>query len=414
MLAVPDGLELVLEVLLLKGERTSAHSLAAAHAQRLSTTTRGVTLLELLGLGTEVVWLPNGRANLVGLSRRIADGVLKAGALARLVGVAPGSWLRTPELHLLFFEALRSAEPERALRFLNRYFRLHGLPRCREANGAAMNWLSSIEFDSPEVAAPGPLVSVVVAARNARDTIGYAIDSLLRQSYERLEILVCDDDSDDDTLEHLRSRYAHTARVRLFRSAGNQGAYNVRNALLREAQGQLLTFHDADDYALPNRIAIQVDAMQYRGTVACVVNWLRVTPAGSIVFFKNQQASRLSRVSLMLTREAFGAVGPFRSALEGADLELHADLVEHFGPGAIARLKRPLILGLWSESSATRRRGSEALEDGYRSASRRLYSELVALKHARVQTSPGDQEIELRLREIGNYAEPRPVLKVRS
>jgi hypothetical protein len=111
--------------------------------------------------------------------------------------------------------------------------------------------------------------------------------------------------------------------VRLFGSGVRQGTYNIRNALARKARGRLLTFHDADDLALPARIARQVEAMQREGTVAATASVLRINPAGQFVFFKDQKASRLAMVSLLVRREVFEASGGFRSALFGADLELY-------------------------------------------------------------------------------------------
>jgi glycosyltransferase involved in cell wall biosynthesis len=251
---------------------------------------------------------------------------------------------------------------------------------------------------------------VVVAAHDAARTVGYAVASLLAQSYENLELLVGDDASSDGTLEVLKARFSNEPRVRLFRSSQNQGAYNLRNALAARARGELLTFHDADDLALPNRIASQVEQLRDARVTACIGNFVRVRPQGSFVFFRDQKASRMCAVSLMLPRQTFAKLGPFRSARFGADHELFETLRARLGEHAIGRVRAPLLLGLAAPGSATRTAGGEALENGYRSPARRAYSELVFAQHQPDGARPTSQDVDARLRATGNYQTPSELL----
>lgn len=406
-----DATALRIEVLVARGDRDGALALARSQRDALKATPAGATQLEILGLGDSEIWLPGGKPNMLAIGRLIARGAIGPEELATELCRRPQHWLRNPELHLLFFMALRERDPPRALRFLNRFTEAHGLSRCRIAKRTA-NFLESLEFDRPPSVSDGPLVSVLVAARNAETTVPYAIDSLLRQSYERLEILVCDDRSEDRTLEVLRRRCEHEPRVRLFRSNAVQGPYNARNALAEHAGGELLALHDADDLALPERIAAQVSRLRERDVVACFSSWVRVTPEGDFVFFKNQKAVRLGLVSLMLPRAVFEQVGKFRSARIGADLELYSHLRARYGAERIARIQAPMVFGLWSSSSLTRSAGTEALADGYRSPARRSYGEMVALKYGDDGSRPSDDEIDERLRAFDNYLPPAGVQRV--
>jgi hypothetical protein len=72
----------------------------------------------------------------------------------------------------------------------------------------------------------------------------------------------------------------------------------------------------------------------------------------------------------------------------------------------LKRVRAPLLLGLWSQGSATRGLGTEALEDGYRSPLRRSYSELVFAQHAPGFPRRRDEELDELLREAGNYQSP--------
>jgi glycosyltransferase involved in cell wall biosynthesis len=96
-----------------------------------------------------------------------------------------------------------------------------------------------------------PLFSVVVPARNAEDTIGRTLDSVLIQTCRDLEIIVVDDGSTDSTA--LIAEQADSC-VRVERQE-NRGVSSARNAGIRLARGRWVSFLDADDLWLPNYLA---------------------------------------------------------------------------------------------------------------------------------------------------------------
>jgi len=398
-----DALAAALRVLLATGERERARSLAATHASELDASVAGASTLELLELRPPRPRLPDGAPSPLGLTRMIEQGAIDAASLRRLLLARPLDLLRNPQLHLLIANAERRHDRSAAVASLDRYLRAHGLPHVALA-GASGLLLRDLRFTIP---APrrGPLVSVLVAAHRAGATIEYAIDSLLAQTHRDLEVLVGDDASDDDTVDRVRARYRGDGRVRVFTSAANQGAYNLRNQLLARARGELIAIHDADDLALPVRIATQVERLVRTGAVASVALWLRVTADGRVVFFHDRGAARICLASLLAHRHAIEAAGGFRRARFGADLELHHRLRAVHGPAAIDVLRRPLMLGLWSTGSVTRAAGAEALEDGFRAPARRRYAELVASR-------ADDDAIDRALHETGNWAEPSELREV--
>lgn len=400
----------LIEALLVVGRRDEAMQVASQHRLQLERTDRGVAMLELLHLGSGGARLPSGRVNCLGLDRAIQRGELDlcdTTTQLRWLGWRASSIV---DLDLLFFNAARRSDPSAALRFLRRYFAAYRLPseRLRWHEPVEEGALPSLDFGWQAKHRGGPLVSVLVAARNAAPTVISAIDSLLAQSYEPLEVLVADDASQDGTLEAIGNEYRADPRVRVFASRVNQGPYNIKNALSEHARGELLAFHDADDLALPFRIAHQVAELRREARIGCVAHGLRLRPNGTFAFFKDQRATRISPVSLMLRRDTFHRIGRFRSAWIGADGELQAKLVHLYGSRAIKRLREPLTVSSWGARSITRAVGTESLEDGYRSPSRRAYSELVALCFA-LGAAPSDVAIEVRLRETNNWAEPHPV-----
>ncbi len=96
-----------------------------------------------------------------------------------------------------------------------------------------------------------------MAVYNGGGYLGSAIDSILRQSEERFEFLIVDDGSTDDsvaTVERFKD-----SRIRLIRHDTNQGLAASLNTGLAEARGEYIARLDADDIALPDRLAKQAD-----------------------------------------------------------------------------------------------------------------------------------------------------------
>ena len=363
------------------------------------------------GIGHGLAAVARARLHPTYLAARWEAGKLSSEEVLALLAQHPLRVAMDPTLDLLAFSVAREACPDVAARALTRFLGAYGLPplHISHIDGPFLGRLSA-PVRNP-CGPSGRMVSVIMAARDASDTIGYAVGSLLAQSYENLEILVCDDASTDGTLDVLRRRHGSDPRVRLFQSRGRQGTYNIRNHLIPLARGSLVTFHDADDWALPDRLALQVRAMRRRSTVACLTDWVRLRTDGTVVFFRSGGAVRMSVVSLMMRKDLCMACGPFRSARFGADFELYQKLRAQFGDSRIGRVRAPLILALWSGSSLTRTAGSESLETGYKSPARRAYGEIVSRRTLLGVRTIADQDITALLRQHDNYLEPTGIVE---
>lgn len=111
-----------------------------------------------------------------------------------------------------------------------------------------------------------PLVSVVVPVRNGLAFICEAIESVLAQAIDSLEVVVVNDGSTDGDYETL----AHTdPRIRVFHLAGN-GVSAARNHGVQAARGELIAFLDADDVWLPGKLAAQLRYMTAHPEVGVV------------------------------------------------------------------------------------------------------------------------------------------------
>src|SRR5262245_6573152 len=96
------------------------------------------------------------------------------------------------------------------------------------------------------------LVSVVIPTFNRGGLVERTISSVLRQSYECVEVIVVDDGSTDGTAKIVEGLARRDARIRCFRHGHNKGAQAARNTGIRAAKGKWIAFLDSDDQWLPN------------------------------------------------------------------------------------------------------------------------------------------------------------------
>ena len=118
------------------------------------------------------------------------------------------------------------------------------------------------------------LVSVVIPAYNYGHLVIGAVKSALAQTYRRIEIIVVDDGSTDDTAEKLapyrdRIRYVYQE---------NRGLSAARNAGIRLARGEWVALLDADDVWHPRKTEVQLNVIAGRDDVALVGSPKHYTP----------------------------------------------------------------------------------------------------------------------------------------
>ncbi len=93
-----------------------------------------------------------------------------------------------------------------------------------------------------------PLVSVIIPFYNRKEYINKAIDSVLNQSYDNLEIILVDDHSTDGAYEILQEYTEKDKRIKLFRNDKNMHASFTRNIGIKNSTGKYLYFIDSDDW----------------------------------------------------------------------------------------------------------------------------------------------------------------------
>lgn len=122
------------------------------------------------------------------------------------------------------------------------------------------------------MSATAPLISVVLPAYNAEETILETLQSVLEQTYRYMEVLVVDDGSSDSTAAIVERVAKSDRRVRLITKA-NGGVADARNAAIAVASGEYVAPIDADDLWFPRKLEKQMAKVMQSPGVGLVYAW---------------------------------------------------------------------------------------------------------------------------------------------
>lgn len=105
-----------------------------------------------------------------------------------------------------------------------------------------------------------PLVSVIMPAYNGEKYIGEAIESILNQTYNNLELIIVEDKSTDNTLKIIQ-KYKDP-RIHLYLNSKNQGIAYATNLGIAKSKGKYIALLDDDDIATKQRLEWQTSFME--------------------------------------------------------------------------------------------------------------------------------------------------------
>ncbi|MBP1698711.1 MAG: glycosyl transferase, family [Deltaproteobacteria bacterium] len=170
-----------------------------------------------------------------------------------------------------------------------------------------------------------PKVSVIIPTYNRLPMLKEAVDSVLAQDFEDMELMVVDDGSTDGTAEEIR-RYG--GRVKLLEHSVNKGVSAARNKGILQARGKYIAFLDSDDLWVKGKLKIQVTFLDDNPHYPlCYTDeiWIRkgkrVNPMlkhakySGWIFEKCLPLCIISPSSVMMKKTLFTKVGLFDEAL---------------------------------------------------------------------------------------------------
>lgn len=124
-----------------------------------------------------------------------------------------------------------------------------------------------------------PFISVIIPVYNGEKYIEKCISSLICQTITNIEIIVVNDGSTDRTSSIAHNMQSQDARIVVI-DKENEGVSIARNTALAIAKGEWIAFSDADDYYLPNGIALLLDVAKKTGCKIILGNSERVAKDG--------------------------------------------------------------------------------------------------------------------------------------
>lgn len=149
------------------------------------------------------------------------------------------------------------------------------------------------------------LVSVIIPTYKRADTLPRAINSVLNQTYKRVEIIVVDD-NDPSTLyrkntENIMKQYENNINVHYVKHEKNKNGSAARNTGIRKSIGEYIMFLDDDDEFLPEKIDAQVEFFEKRDETwgACYTNYIRKKNGKIIVRGSEKREGYLLKEELM-------------------------------------------------------------------------------------------------------------------
>ena len=169
-----------------------------------------------------------------------------------------------------------------------------------------------------------PFVSVIVPVFNSEKYLVQAIDSVFRQDYRRVEVIVVDDGSTDDTAQIIgkyeKNQYIHQT---------NQGVASARNTGIVASRGEIIAFLDGDDFWPSDRLTLTVRYLDQHPEVGYVLGkqMMFVEPGCDVPPWVKTEwlvepQDALNTGVLVVRRETFERIGTFNEDYKaGEDTE---------------------------------------------------------------------------------------------
>lgn len=129
-----------------------------------------------------------------------------------------------------------------------------------------------------------PTVSIVMATYNGEKYVKEQLDSIIKQTYPLLEIIIQDDGSTDHTIDIIKEYAARDSRIHIYSNNGTHGVNGNFYSAMKRASGDYIAISDQDDIWYLNKIEKQVEALNStNGKVLCCGKSVPFSGDGSFV-----------------------------------------------------------------------------------------------------------------------------------
>ncbi len=172
------------------------------------------------------------------------------------------------------------------------------------------------------------LVTILIPTYNRCSLLERALNSVYRQTYTTVEIIVIDDGSTDGTDEMIRDLFPKVSYL----SQSNHGVSSARNKGINCAKGEWLAFLDSDDEWLPEKLSKQMGLLKSKSTYKIchteeqwVRNGVKVNQmkkhkkTGGWIFSQCLPLCAMSPSSIVIHRSVFSELGGFDTTLPACE-----------------------------------------------------------------------------------------------
>jgi glycosyltransferase involved in cell wall biosynthesis len=163
------------------------------------------------------------------------------------------------------------------------------------------------------------IVTVIIAVYNGAETIESTINSVLKQSYKFINILICDDCSSDNSINKIVD--INNSQITLLKNDTNIGLSKTRKKLLSSVKTKYVAFIDQDDTWKKNNIEKQIELMELEKCAMCHTHYnflikslkiKKLIKSKSKIFYKDLLRGRLPGAStVMINTDFFNNLSSF-------------------------------------------------------------------------------------------------------
>ena len=167
-------------------------------------------------------------------------------------------------------------------------------------------------------------ISVIIPTYNRKLFLIHAIDSVLNQTYQNLELIIIDDGSSDKSREYIKKKYPS---IKIYKQS-NKGVSSARNKGIKISSNNWIAFLDSDDRWHPKKLEKQINYLaKNRKYKICHTDeiWIRKSirinqhkkhkKYGGLIFDKCLDMCRISPSSVIIHKDVFNKVGLFNEKL---------------------------------------------------------------------------------------------------
>ena len=120
------------------------------------------------------------------------------------------------------------------------------------------------------------LVTVIIPYFNDEKNIRKAINSVINQTYKKIEIILIDDENSDKSKKIFKNIKLVNKKIRIFKTKKNKGVALSRNIGIKKAKGKFIAFLDSDDLWKKNKIREQLRIIRKKKLDVCYTNYKAV------------------------------------------------------------------------------------------------------------------------------------------